>query len=324
MDNGSQILSDFTRELFIMINHVVLCTSLSLFGIVGNTINIAVFVKQGLRKSVNSSFFAKSISDLLGLMFQVWHNFCLNPYVENLDAPIDFLDVQYLTAGWPNSVLVVITGWITVYITAERCLSIAVPLKIKQIVTPGRTATILVFIYVINIAGYLPLYFSAYFSWNFYPAQNKTKLGISFRSNKIEIENIIFIFQAVLAILAFIFVIIFTTILVVELKKKSKWRRSTTSDREQSEAMSSRERNTINMVVAEATVLIVCYTPSIACSIATSITPDFAITGKQYNLFHVAWSFAFLFNSVNSSVSSLLYYRISSKYKKTLHAIFPR
>ncbi|CAL1529878.1 unnamed protein product, partial [Lymnaea stagnalis] len=287
---------------------------LCLFGIVGNTINILVFVKQGLRQSVNSSFFAMSISDLLGLVFQVWHNFCLNPYVDQLDAPIDFLDVQYLTAGWPNSVLVRITGWITVYVTAERCLSIAVPLKIKQIVTPRRTAAILVFIYVINIASLLPLYFSAYFSWNFYPAQNRTKFGISFRSNKLEIEYLIFTFQASLAIIAFACVIIFTTVLVVKLKKKSKWRRSTTFDREQSDTMSSRERKTINMVVVVATVLIVCYTPAVTCSITTSLTSDFGITGKQSNLFHMAWSFGFLFHSINSSISILLYYRMSSKY----------
>uniref|UniRef100_A0A2C9KX11 G-protein coupled receptors family 1 profile domain-containing protein n=1 Tax=Biomphalaria glabrata TaxID=6526 RepID=A0A2C9KX11_BIOGL len=316
------LVSDFTRSMFILVNHVVISTGFDLFGTVGNIINIAVFLKQGLRKSMNLSFFAMSISDLCGLVFQIWHNFCLNPYVEGIDSPVEFIEVQYLTAGWPNAVLVRITCWITAYITAERCLSIAIPLKIKQVITFNRTAVIIVFIYLINMASIVPLYFSAYFSWNFYPEQNKTKLGISFRSNKLEIESLIFTFQASLAIIAFALVIIFTGVLVIKLKQKSKWRRTATSDKDQNEAMSSRERKTVNMVIAVAIVLIVCYTPAVICSITTSITPDFGITGKQANMFHVIWSFGFLFHSINASINVVLYYKMSSKYRTTFHQIF--
>ncbi|KAH9519734.1 hypothetical protein Btru_070768 [Bulinus truncatus] len=321
-DSRPPLLDDFTRSMFILVNHVILCSAFDLIGTVGNVINIAVFLRQGLHKSMNLSFFAMSLSDLFGVVFQVWHNFCLNPYVERIDSPVDFMEVQYLTAGWPNAVLVRITCWITAYITAERCLSIAIPLKIKQVITFNRTAFIIIFIYSINIASIVPLYFSAYFSWNFYPEQNRTKLGISFRSNKLEIESLIFTFQASLAIIAFLLVIIFTVILVVKLKKKSKWRRSATSDKDQNDSMSTRERKTISMVIAVAVVLIVCYTPAVTCSITTSITPDFGITGRQANMFHVIWSFGFLFHSINSSINVFLYYRMSSKYRATFHELF--
>ncbi|XP_059177307.1 probable G-protein coupled receptor B0563.6 [Physella acuta] len=319
----TQLVSDATREMFILVNHVVLSTSICLMGIVVNILNICVFVKQGLKRSTNSSFFAMAVSDLCGVLTQVWHNFCLDPYVDRLHLPVDFMDVQYLTAGWPNSCLVRITGWITVYITAERCLSIALPLKIKQIVTPRRTACVLVFIYAINIASILPLYFSAYFSWNFYPLYNTTKLGISFRPNKLEIESLIFIFQASLAITAFISVIIFTSVLVVKLKKKSKWRQKSTFDKDQTESMSNRERRTVSLIILVATVLIVCYSPAVVCSITTTLYPAFSITGPQSNLFHIAWSFGFLCHSINSSVTIFLYYSMSSKYRATFNQLFP-
>ncbi|KAH9502913.1 hypothetical protein Btru_072370 [Bulinus truncatus] len=82
-----QIISDFTR---IMINRVILSTCICLLGIVGHCINITVFMKQGLRRSVNLSLCAMSFSDLFGLFFQVWQNFCVDPYLELADFSLDF------------------------------------------------------------------------------------------------------------------------------------------------------------------------------------------------------------------------------------------
>ncbi|CAL1529859.1 unnamed protein product, partial [Lymnaea stagnalis] len=318
------LLSEWYKSAFILINHVILSSLFCLFGIGGNVINICVFVKQGLSKSMNANFFAMAVSDILETVAQLWQNVCLNPYLLRTDSIIDFDDIQYLTAGWPSLVLVRITGWITVYVTAERCLSVTFPLNIKQIVTPRRTAAILVFIYVTNIAGVIPLYFSAYFSWNFYPAQNRTKLGISFRRNKHDVESLIFSIQASLTIIAFCSVVVLTSFLIVQLNLKSKWRRTSTLEVGKSHGISSRERKAVAMVIVVASVLLICYTPAVVCSLATAITHDFSITGEQVNVFHAVWSFAFLFHSMNSSVAVILYYKMSSKYRETFRDIFPR
>ncbi|CAL1529852.1 unnamed protein product, partial [Lymnaea stagnalis] len=319
------LFSEWDKQVFIVVNHVALSTLICLFGFVGNVINICVFVKQGLGKAINSSLFAIAISDILEIVFQIWHNLCLNPYLLELDSDLDLDQIQYLTAGWPSLVLVRITSWVTVYITAERCLSIALPLKIKQIVTPRRTAAILAFIFAINVASVVPLYFSAYFSWNFYPARNKTRLGISFRSNQLYIDHLLTLFQASLTIIAFVFVVVFTTVLVAKLKQNSKWRRRTTSsDDRQTGWMSGKERRTVAMAIAVAVVLIVCLTPDVIFTLMTSSDPSFGITGKETNVFQAAWSFAFLLHSVNSSITILLYYKTSTRYRQTFQEMFPR
>ncbi|CAL1529854.1 unnamed protein product, partial [Lymnaea stagnalis] len=285
-----------------------------LFGIFGNLINISVFVKQGLARSINASFFAMAVTDLLEVIAQIWHNFCLNPYLAQLDSVIDFGAIKYLTAATPGVLLVRITGWIAVFITAERCMSIAVPLKIKQIVTPRRTAATLVFIYVMNFAGIVPLYNAAYFSWTFDPVRNRTKVGISFRHNVDEMTSWISSYYSGMTIIAFVSVIIFTNILVLALKQKSKWRRKSAAQASQPETMSSKERKTVHTVIVVATVLIVCYTPGIFFNIATSLSDVFSLSGRQINVIQAAWSFAFLLHSVNSSITVLLYYTTSSKY----------
>ncbi|KAH9487560.1 Lysine-specific demethylase 4A [Bulinus truncatus] len=105
-----QVLSFDGRNIFILVNHVALSNLISLFGIGANVVNIVVFFRQGLRNSTNLSFFLLAITDFMGLLTQL-------------------------------ACLVRITGWITVYSNgAERCLSIAIPLKIKQIVTFERTS----------------------------------------------------------------------------------------------------------------------------------------------------------------------------------------
>ncbi|CAL1529856.1 unnamed protein product, partial [Lymnaea stagnalis] len=317
------LLSEYEKNVFILINHVTLSSLFCLFGIVGNCINICVFVKQGLTKSMNASFFAVAISDVLKMFVQVWQNICLNPYMLQADSVLDFNGTQFLTAGTPSVLFMRITGWITMYVTAERCLSIAVPMRIKHIVTPGRRAAILVFIYVINIASAIPLYLWAYISWNFYPAQNRSRLGISFRSNKQEVGLLSSYFHSSMSIIAFVLVIIFTAILVGALVRTSKWRLKFTSKSNHKE-MRERERKTVVMVSVVAAALIVCYTPAISCAIAASVSYDFSISGRQTNVYQAVWSFAFLFHSVNSSITILLYYKTSTRYKRTLQEMFPR
>lgn len=92
-------LTDSQRQVFIIVNHVVLSTGIGLFGVGANVINICVFLKQGLSSSINISFFAMAISDMCSLVSLLWLNVCLNPYIDQLDSPFVFIEIQYLTAG---------------------------------------------------------------------------------------------------------------------------------------------------------------------------------------------------------------------------------
>ncbi|CAL1534771.1 unnamed protein product, partial [Lymnaea stagnalis] len=309
------LLSDHAREIFIIVNHVVLSTAIGLFGVGANVINMAVFVRQGLTNSINISFFAMAVSDLCALVTLLWLNICLNPYIANVDSPIVFVEIQYLTAGWPHGCAARITSWITAYVTAERCLSIVLPLKVKQIVTPRRTTVILVLIYVINILTLVPEYSTVYFAWNSYPGKNHTMLGLAFRSNRPVTEGLVFTFHAAFAILSFTANVVFTSILVTRLKTSAKWRRKSTVDNEQSEIKAARDKKTMTMIILVAIILIICYTPTVVFSIVSTMVPEFGVVGRQSNIFHAAWSFAFLTHSINSSINIFLYYSMSSKYK---------
>ncbi|KAK0051139.1 growth hormone secretagogue receptor type 1 [Biomphalaria pfeifferi] len=321
MNNSGEYLSDTDRQIFIIANHVIIGMTICLLGIVGNCLSITVFLKQGLRISVNLSLFAMSVSDLISLIFQVWHNFCLNPYLELADLPVDFLTVQILTAGSPNIAMTRITSWITMYITAERCLSVLLPLRIRNVVTFKRTVVILLFCYSINLSFYLPVYSASSLGWRFYPSLNKTMFAFSENNSTLVVSLLMNVSHFYLSVIAFICNVIFTAILVVSLKKKSEWRRSATFVGDQNEALTSRDKKTVTMVIVVAAILIVCYSPGVTSCFVEIFVPDFYIFAKQKNVFHVIWSFCFMFHSINASINVIVYYKMSSKYRATLNKI---
>ncbi|KAH9514382.1 hypothetical protein Btru_025063 [Bulinus truncatus] len=304
---------------------IVFCTSMGLLGLVSNVLNICVFIKQGLNTSLNISFFAMSVSDFIRIVLVHWMNFCNAPGVEDLGAPFVFSDITYLAAGWPVGCANRITMFITGYITAERCLCIAAPLKIQRIVTPFRTMVILVTIDVCNVLALVPEYVSVYYDWNFYPARNKTLLGLAFRVGAAgETQFVTFTLHAVLMTLALTFVAISTAVLVFQLKAKSRWRRENTRDSDQQKSISNRDRKTVKLVILVATVMVACYAPAVVLSLLSSLWPDFSFTGSLSDLFRSCWSLVYIFSVVNASVNIFIYYSMSSRYKEGLDRLLNR
>ncbi|KAK0051135.1 thyrotropin-releasing hormone receptor [Biomphalaria pfeifferi] len=324
LDTEVELISDHARSAVLFFIHVMLDMCICVFGIAGNCLNITVFLRQGLRKSVNLSLFAMSLSDLIGLIFQVWHNFCMNPYLALADLPVDFMDLQELTAGYPNVAMTRITSWITMYITAERCLSVLTPFRVGILVTFERSLVILILCYSINLAFLVPQYAFDYFSYSFIPGLNKTILGISVRWNDELLVYVLNISHINLSTISIVFVIMNTAILVVSLSWKSKWRHSAMSNQIQQKALSSRDKKIVMLVIMVATVLIVCYSPAVTCTFLEIFLPSFGFYAKQKNVYHVAWSFCFLFNSINASINVIVYYKMSSNYRTTLQEMFPR
>ncbi|CAL1529014.1 unnamed protein product, partial [Lymnaea stagnalis] len=338
MDNSSRLIVDVhgavvkhtsegllthdTRRIFEIINYVFLCSAIGLFGIVANIINIVVFYKQGLNNTVNITLTGLAVSDLCGLIILLWFDICVSPLFEYLNVPVAPSEFQHLTGGWPRGCFSRVANWITVFITAERCLCITAPLKVKKIITPRRTTIALFVMLVITILPLIPEYLTAYLDWKFSEERNRTVLGLVFTAKRSEVEGLTFLIYFIYIFVAYFPLIFLTAFLSYKLKQKTKWRMASTSDAKQSETISSRDSKTINMVVAIAIVFIVFNAPSVILKLTGYVLPGFGVIGVYTNYFFVTWSFAYLFESISSSVDILFYYRMSSKYRKTFHEVF--
>lgn len=320
----AKVISDEMRLIFEVVNFVTLCTIIGMFGIFSNIINIIVFSKQGFNNTVNISFLGLAISDLCCLITLQWVCICFNPLFARSGVPWMADEIEYLTGAWPHVCFGRITNLLTAYVTGERCLCIAIPLKVKQIITPRRTTAAVVVIYFINLATLVPEYATSYIDWKFYPARNANLLGLVFTSNRKYVEGLVFILNSTLGMASFVAVIVFTIILIVKLKYSSAWRKKASTHHDKRETASNREKKTVVMVLLIAIILIVCYTPGIIVCLTTFVVAEFYVLGGYINICMACWSFVFVFQTINSSVNIFLYYSMSSSYKVIFDELFFR
>lgn len=318
------ILSPAQLEVIHLINFVTLCGIISLFGIVANVISMVIFYRQGFTNTINISFFGLAVSDLCCLVMLLWVGMCLNPFVSRSGVPWVPLEFQYLTGSWPHITCGRITSYITVYITAERCLCIVVPIKIRQITTPMRTTVIVCVIYTVNVVPLIPEYATSYFQWKYFPDMNRTLLSITYTRSRSHVEGLVFFLNSILGSTSFVAVIVFTTILAFKLQSTSKWRSMVTSIGNQQKHLLKRDKKTVKMIVLIASVLIVCYTPGAIISMTTFVEPEFYLGKRYVNICAAMWSFGFMFQAMNSSVNIFLYYKMSSVYRQSFHDLFSK
>ncbi|RUS68685.1 hypothetical protein EGW08_023553, partial [Elysia chlorotica] len=112
--------------------------TVTFFGLIGNTIIIITLVKIGFVTPINISFFALCISDCLCIVSIAWSAICNIPALAESDLPFKTKEVAKPTGGTKSNIFWK-TAWITAFISLERCICVVFPLKIKKIVSPGKT-----------------------------------------------------------------------------------------------------------------------------------------------------------------------------------------
>lgn len=317
----SDLISD---EIIVTVNTVNLATigaCIALLGIVANLCNIVVFIKQGLNDTVNIGLLGLAVSDLCSLMSLEAVCTIRNQLILR-HLPVVADEVQHLTACWPHTCFARITSSITVYITFERCLCVVVPLKVKRIVTPKLTACVVVGIYITMFATLVPEYITCYLDWKYLPGQNRSLLGLFLFPGKGEMTALSFNLSVGTQVAAFGALILFSVLLVTKLKEKSKWRQSiSTCGGSSTKEPSVKENRTVKMITLVAIIYCVCFLPMLGCFITVTLVPDFICFGAYNNTFFLAWSFAFLLDSINSSVNIFVYYRMSTKFRTTFRTV---
>ncbi|XP_012943452.1 thyrotropin-releasing hormone receptor-like [Aplysia californica] len=309
--SSTDILSDEVT------NSVVICGLLSLLGVLTNVINIVVFAKQGFQDSMNISLMGLAVSDLSSLVTMIWLSIlCYKPLFYHPELPFDPMDIMYLTGATPHVLFAKISSFITAFITFERCLCIAVPLKVKMIITPVRKKMIIISIYIVVSILVIPFCFGNRLIWAFDFTRNATILKITYTDEREILEAITFLTQGVFAsALSFVFVVCCTIVLVIKLNSKTKWRQAASADHAMERA-GVKDKKVVKMVTFIAVIFIICAVPPTVFFMFMAIEPDFRFDDTYYkNLCQTVWSLTFLTETVNSSVNMFVYLKMSSKYR---------
>ncbi|XP_059168274.1 galanin-like G-protein coupled receptor npr-9 [Physella acuta] len=320
---SSPMVPKYILDIF-MAGNIIFGELITIIGIIANIINIVIFRRQGYDDTVNISLTALAVSDLGSLVTLLPFNVMVNPWFESLDLSFVPLDVSVFLSFYPHNYFIRVCGFITAFAAFERCLCVVLPLKVKQIITKKVAITTIICIYLITLLNEFPSYYVIYLDWKKTARVNKTVLSIAFRSYSSSVFSVsYFITDMLVPHFTFLVLIACTSIIVFQLKSRSNWIRSISSTTKKVATISNKEKKVGLMLVVVSVCFIVCLTPQTVIMSAVCVVPGLGLYGKYFDVASVIYCLAYYSESINSSLNILVYYKMSSKYKKEIHKVFP-
>ncbi|XP_059149097.1 lysophosphatidic acid receptor 1-A-like [Physella acuta] len=306
------VISVDIAMLFMTVNVEYLNCLVSASGVLANALNIAVFWRLGFKDNVNISLFVLAVAEFFSVMTAMVFSLTSNPdfVALTLIEPIGF---QSLVASFPRATLSRIISCVIAFVTFEKCMCVLIPLKVKRIITRRVTALVLSSLFISLSLTLIPFYLQLYLNWKFIPTLNQTWL-CSFLTGSTPDTNITLSIHAFVQVFSYILIIIFTSILSFEIRKRSKWLKMTTLG----DQGNHKGTRTILMVSCVAGIYIVCYLPSLVLLLTGLAEPKFAIFREERNIYLLFYSFNILLETFNSSINMLVYYNMSGKYRAIL------
>ncbi|KAH9509659.1 hypothetical protein Btru_044146 [Bulinus truncatus] len=314
------------ENIIIFTNHTV-CGVIALFGIVGNIINIIIFYKQGFQDTVNISLLGLALSDLLSLITSLWVAICWNPLMYYADLSFNPGDVEFVTGSLPHLLFTRVTAWITAFVALERCLCIALPLHVRIIVTPRRVLAYIVTTFVVVTLAQGASFYTSGLDWVFDGARNRSVIVRIVRPNGQEIDGITYSANLIFPFGSFAIVVVCTAVTALQLRQKSKWRMKTAAAKARNHGneddATSRDKKVIRLVIAISVIFIVSFLPANIIHIfycAISSRPLLVYAYWPY--LSMSFSFVKVLEAFNASVSLVLYYTMSTRYRSNFLEMF--
>ncbi|RUS87230.1 hypothetical protein EGW08_004982 [Elysia chlorotica] len=276
---NAPFISDTVLDLCGLFFKLILNPTLGVAGVCSNVINMAVFFKMGLRDGVAQNFFILSISDGIFSAAALANSvaYILVQVVRGEAGGIElemqrFYWASFFAVPFPQNVSLITT----VVISVVRCCCVAMPLRVKFLLTAPRqlaailipsAAAILFLLYV--FAPMRTVYLKN-------PQTNKQSVVIvGYR------WAMYTLYSGITFYTSFISVIVCVVILSVNINRSSNFRRSA-SGPSSSNQNGRKETRVVKTVVLVAVVFIVCYTPHLLYSIVKAFLAEF--TSQAINM----------------------------------------
>ncbi|CAL1525905.1 unnamed protein product, partial [Lymnaea stagnalis] len=212
-----------------------------------------------------------------------------------------------------------IAWWITTLISFERCLCIAMPLKVKQIVTPRSTTCVLLLMVFIPLTGMYPVLIGRRIGD--VSVKNVTVTGFYYAENGQFLNKVSEIFSVVMQFSSYIINAICAAVIIIQLNIDSKWRNQSSSSGKLVNARVSRDKRITKMVAFISSLFILCSLAScISYILVVSHVPGYSNKFTDTTYLAVR-EFTISLEAINSSGNNLVYYAMSSKYRSVFNQL---
>ncbi|KAI8750771.1 P2Y purinoceptor 2 [Biomphalaria glabrata] len=298
---------------------LVVNNCLNVWSFMTNTVNVIVFIKQGVKKRINFTLFCLSGSDLMGAMFTTLATVGLAGDVYIMSSRIDG-NSFFTFFAWLQSLFVDLSTALTVFIAIERCTCVARPLHFKSSFIALHTRGIILIIFLFILTNYIPLLATFEFYEFLNSETNVTIFKINFPTINIQLQQCNnFLLCTFLAGICLICVFVCAIIMYRGLQKSSEVRSSTHAnkkkDNSQLAVLSNKERRVVKMIFFLACLYMVSSLPRIS----------FCWTFAMNEVGPLYLALSNIFNCVTvtyGAFSIFIYFAFSSSYRVIVLRLF--
>ncbi|XP_005105826.1 uncharacterized protein LOC101851067 [Aplysia californica] len=302
----------------------------ALIGVCTNLVNLTIFAKLGLRDTVTVSFFSLSLSDFC-FLFVVLANAVNTHLFSRITGQyvnkfhLMYMGIYVYTMFYDISVLT------TTYIAVQRCCLVALPLKFRGMFTAKRNSFILVSIYLVALACYLPMFLKQRLAERTDPATNRTYLALWLAPDRPDFLAAHDLINRIsLPIVTQLVVIVCLGLLVSNLKSSRRFRKRssavTTKDGDNnsgacsatSSSSSNREDQVVLAVTLVTGVYVITNTPQILYAFTRRFVSSFNLYQRHHNLYMMVNFCRNVLEFFSASVNMFIYTRFNKKFRNLL------
>ncbi|KAK6966196.1 neuropeptides capa receptor [Biomphalaria glabrata] len=311
-------------KAILTVNVLFLVEVIGLCGIAANIMNILNFRKQGYKDGVNVTLTALAISDLGALITQQIYIHILNPWSDE-SRFVMLKRHLLLLVIYINEYFVRVSGFVTACASFERCLCVVLPMKVKFILTRRVATVVNISIFAASIGYVVAPNSILYVGDKFVPDYNRTFAYVYYKDNRAVVMNIFYYVTALVAPnLTILMLLLFTVVLITKLKSSSKWRHRVSNPHNRAQtSMNYKERNAVAMLAIISGIYVVCLIPRSALNLAVGLVNELKVDGVYVDLTILTYTFIIIFEALNCSASSIIYFKMSSKYREIAHDMLP-
>ncbi|XP_059153271.1 uncharacterized protein LOC131939037 [Physella acuta] len=326
---NSQDNSVITNEMIGYINTYVnfwTLTSIACLGLVTNSLNIAVFFRQGFSEGVTRSMLAIALWDLLKCACAVLHRMfgpisLASPSLSTswLNFTLPYVEYTTLFAGYVSYSL-------TAFVSVERCLCVSRPFTVKIIFTPRFTSTILISISILVYGAYFVMFFIYVVVYDFSPTFNATIAKYIYSNFYYTNGAIVMVYYQTVAILiptlSFLILCMSSAATVHYLRRSSKFLHKVGDavakpPKKKDLGISPKEKQAAKTLLVVVLVNILNLFPRTVFYVAQLAEPEFYLLRRYNNIFFLTTRLLTILDFIKASVNFFIYKSMSSNFNKT-------
>ncbi|CAG5134896.1 unnamed protein product [Candidula unifasciata] len=259
----------------------------------------------------------------------------LDIWVSDNRPNANLLSLQYVYLGSTQAFFYVLMTFVTVYLSAERCICIIRVLIANAVVV------------LFGISCFSSAWATQGVQWTFDVGTNRTRLDIWVSDNRRDVE----LFNdacngMALPVLAEIMILVCTGFMLQGIRDSTMFRqrnaKKETSQKslncrkdvcpaeikaniiKRTTIMSSKDLKLTKIVVLLAMLFFVCNLPVFVSSFLRTLIPEIRVYGRQNKLHALLYSLVLEFGVINCTANILVYYNASSRYRHEFKILFNR